>query len=500
MKVFTADKIRIIDTLTIENTPINSLDLMNNASKSIFDFIIKNFDSNITIILFAGKGNNGGDALALANQLLMVGYNIRVYTIFLSKTPSKDCKVNYQHLLNKNIAIHHINSVLDFPKIQNSNLVIDGIFGTGLQQPPQGIFDELIQYINNSTASIISIDIPSGIPSEPESYIPTSAIKATYTISFQFPKLSFFFKEYAPFVGKWIITDIGLHQPTISNMPSSFYYTTKQDITKTLKKRCQFDHKGIFGHALLMNGSKGKIGAAILASKACLRSGCGLITSFLPEIGIIPLISNLPETMYITEKSDYLSNLPDEINRFDAIACGCGIGKEKPTQELIHSLLKTVYKPLVLDADAINIIAENNWQNLVPPNTVLTPHPKEFDRLLGKSNSSYERILKGISYCKIQQTYMVIKGANTAVICPDETVYFNSSGNPGMATAGSGDVLTGIITGLLAQKYSPKDAAIAGVFLHGLAGDCAATKHSEQGLIASDIIDNICEAYLNIDK
>jgi ADP-dependent NAD(P)H-hydrate dehydratase / NAD(P)H-hydrate epimerase len=501
MKLFDATTIRKIDAYTIEHTPIQSLDLMERAARSIFEYIIRHYNKDKRIVIFAGQGNNGGDALAVARLLHIAGFDITIYTVFLNQRIAPDCEKNYKALLNKNIPIYQLNSDLYIPEIPKDSLIIDGILGTGLNKPVAGILANIIEYINASRCEVISIDIPSGLPSDGVSNTPLIAVKAAITISFQFPKIAFFFAENAEYIGKWIITDIGLNQECIDKTDTNYYANTKELAQSLLKKRSKFAHKGSFGHCLFLNGSYGKMGAAILSAKAGLRSGAGLITAYIPICGYTSMQISVPEVMCITDVHDtILTNIPDNINDFNAIACGCGIGTERETQAMIRLLLKQVSQSLVLDADALNCIAGNNWLHLIPKNTIITPHPKEFERLVGKCQHSGERLQKAIQLSSELNCIIVLKGAHTAIVFPDGKVYFNTTGNPGMATAGSGDVLTGMITGLLAQKYTPQEAALLGVYLHGLAGDCAKENLSEESIIATDIINNISEAYINTYK
>lgn len=495
MKIFNSTAIRQIDAYTIEKNHIKSIELMEVAARSVFEYIIQHYDIEKKIIIFAGQGNNGGDALALARLLHIAGFSIKVITVFLSDNLSDDCETNYKALLNKNIPIYHYSRYLEL-NIKEDYLIIDGIFGTGLNKPITGKLADMIVYINSRNCEIIAIDIPSGLPSDGVTETNPIAIKATITISFQFPKISFFFAEYESFIGKWILTNIGLDKEYIANKETNFYTITKERIQKILRKRSVFSHKGTFGHCLLMNGSYGKMGAGILSAKACLRSGVGLLTTHIPVCGNTVMQIAVPEAMTYTDMQELtLTSVHDNINDFDAVGCGCGIGTAIHTQKMIHNLLLSTNTPCVLDADALNCIALNNWKHLLPKNTIITPHPKEFDRLVGESKHNGERLQKAILLSKQLTIVIILKGAYTRVVLPNGKVYFNTTGNPGMATAGSGDVLTGIIAGLRAQKYDAIEASLLGVYLHGLAGDYAKEKYSEKSLVATDIIENISEAY-----
>ena len=279
-----------------------------------------------------------------------------------------------------------------------------------------------------------------------------------------------------------------------------FFSVEKTDITPLVPVRNPFAHKGNFGHALLIAGSRGKTGAAVLAAKACLRSGAGLLTVHIPACGEIILQTTIPEAMIeIDESHDFITGL-NITSKYNAIGIGPGIGCNEKTAAVLHRLFDDANQPMVLDADAINLIAQDKQlQQKLPENSILTPHAGEFDRLAGNSENACERLQKACQWAVEHKSYIVLKGANTAICTPNKECYFNPTGNPGMATAGSGDVLTGIILGLLAQSYSPLNAALVGTFLHGLAGDLAANLKSQESLIASDIIENLGAGFKKIN-
>jgi NAD(P)H-hydrate epimerase len=339
--------------------------------------------------------------------------------------------------------------------------------------------------------------MPSGLPGEDSATInPETIIRADYTLAIEFPRLSFMFAENNRYTGKWILVQIGLHPGAIAGTESPYQYIVAETIASLLRRREKFDHKGKFGHALLAAGSFGKMGAAILAGRAVLRAGAGLLTCHIPSKGYNIMQCTLPEAMVETDQSDILVSEIREPKRFDAIGMGPGMGTKPNAQGAVHKLLSNYKGPLVLDADAINILGLNpDWLNLLTPLTVLTPHPGEFARLAGNTADSYQRLLSQIEFSGKYKCVIVLKGAHTSISLPDGRVFFNSTGNPGMATAGSGDVLTGIILGLLAQGYTPERAALTGVYLHGLSGDIAASERCQESLIASDIIENLYEAY-----
>ncbi len=497
MKVFSTDKIKSIDEFTIKNEPISSLDLMERASATLFEEFRKLYQSGKTVKIFVGPGNNGGDALALARMLLQFGSEVTVF--LMSSKLSKDSKINLERLkMIKGAEVKQLSTSKKLPFIDVSDIVVDGILGSGISRPAEGFYATVIQHINQSGAKVFAIDIPSGLFGEDNrTNDPNTIIRAKHTVSFQFPKLSFFFSENVKYVGEWKITDIGLHPKIIDELQTPYHYITTQNIQNIIRSREDFSHKGNYGHALLLAGSYGKMGAAILAAKASLRSGLGLLTTHIPHCGYPIMQTAVPEAMATIDRSDFLlSEFPKDIQNYTTIGIGPGIGLKPNTKEMFNNLLLEYNKPMVIDADAINILGEEKeWLNLIPENSILTPHPKEFERIAGKVSSPYERHLVQLEFSKNYNVILVVKGAYTSITTPEGICCINSTGNPGMATAGSGDVLTGIILGLLSQGYSPDEAAILGVWLHGRAGDLYAKDYAEESLIASSIVDYLGKAF-----
>lgn len=494
MKIFHADQIKKADAYTIQHEPVSSIDLMERAATKAYKWLKKRVSKQQQVLIFCGVGNNGGDGLVIARKLLEQGYHVHTYIVHFSENQSEDFKKNLQLLSKKNIT--SLNEHEEFPEIPAGSIVVDAIFGSGLNRPVKGWIAQLIQHINTSKAMRVAIDIPSGLFSEDNDENKEAIVQAHFTLSFQFPKLAFLFPQNAPYVGQWEILPIGLHEDFIVQEKATEFYITSDLVQLILKRRPKYGHKGTFGHALIIAGSKGKIGANILASKACLRSGVGLLTSYLPECGYTALQTALPEAMCLTDdEGNKVTHLPN-ISNYTGVGIGPGIGIEKATQNVVKLLIQNSGRPVVFDADAINILAENKtWLEFIPHGSILTPHPGEFARLVGKIGDDYKRFLKLKEFAIRYKIFVVLKGAHSAIATPSGEVFFNSTGNPGMATAGSGDVLTGILTSLLAQGYSSGKAVILGVWLHGKAGDIAAKKNGEYALIASDIIANIKGAY-----
>lgn len=503
MKILKSSQIREVDSYTIKNEPIKSIDLMERAAGTISEWISNNIDNNHVIKIFCGPGNNGGDGLSIARQLYQMNYKVEVYILKITDKFSNDCQLNLERLKEINsISFNEICSSDDFPKMDSGDIIIDGLFGSGLTRKLEGLAKELVMHLNLSEAEIIAIDIPSGLFGEnnDENEL-NSAIKAKTTLSFQMPKLAFMFPDNYKNVGNWEILPIGLNQEFINQQESNYFIIDSKIVKKSLKKREKFSHKGTYGHVLMVSGSYGKMGAAILSSKAALRTGAGLVTTHIPKIGYQIIQTALPEAMISIDWSDVIVTSVPDIENYNAIGIGPGIGTKKNTQKALEELLSNVNSPMVIDADGLNIISENkDLIKKIPKNSILTPHPKEFERLIGKFDKNYERLQRQIDFAVNNEVYILLKGAHSALACPDGEVYFNSTGNPGMATAGSGDVLTGVILSLLGQGYSAKDAAVNGVFIHGLAADIAVKIIGVEALIASDIIENIGNAYLKILK
>lgn len=495
MKILTVEQTREADAYTIANEPIKSIDLMERAATKCFDWIIKNYNAETEFAIFCGVGNNGGDGLVIARLLAQANYKVSVFVVEFSKNYSPDFQVNLERLKEIKVKVNFLNQDKSSFVLRLNTVVIDAIFGSGLTRPIDGFIAEIVHQINKKET--VAIDVPSGLFSEDNrenNY--ENIVKSKTTLTFQQPKLAMLFPQNYFFVGEWIVLPIGLHQGFIEGVHTTNYITTISDIKAILKPRAKFSHKGTFGHALLIAGSKGKIGAAILSAKACLRTGVGLLTAHIPARGLEIMQTVLPEAMCSTsDENDFIADVPD-LTAYNAIGIGPGLGMEKQTQNTFKLLIQNANSPLVIDADALNILSENKtWLAFLPQESILTPHPKEFERLVGKWENDQERLELQRQFAIKHQVIVVLKGANTAIAFPNGDVYFNSTGNTGMATAGSGDVLTGIITSLLAQRYSPSEAAILGVYLHGLAGDVAKENLTEFGMLASDIVDAIPKAY-----
>jgi NAD(P)H-hydrate epimerase len=497
MKIFDTKDIRDIDAYTIKHEPVSSVDLMERAASGCAEWIKRNVDRNSPVAVFTGPGNNGGDGWAIARILNDNGYReVGIYHLQISHVISTDSVINRDRLISQGKSIiNNIESVSDFPILHPDVIIIDALFGSGLSRPLDGLSADLVKHVNSMGCMVISIDIPSGLFGEDNSHNTDMAIiKATHTLTFQFPKRSFFYSENEKYTGLWHVIPIGLNKEILETKQTEYFFTTLEDIK--LRKRKIFSHKGNYGHGLLIAGSYGMMGAAILAARACLRTGIGLLTTHVPASGYPIIQSSVPESIFSIDTGQQFFSLVPSFNSFSAIAAGPGISTSTETVLALKSLIKSCNKPLVLDADALTILSLNpEMIKMLPAHTILTPHPGEFDRITGVSENGFIRNQKQIEFSKQYHVIIILKGANTSVTFPDGKCLFNSTGNPGMATAGSGDVLLGMVLSLLAQGYSPEEAAVNGVFLHGLAGDLARNKSGESSLIASDIIDNIGIAF-----
>jgi len=498
-KIFETSKIKEIDRYTIENEPIDSVDLVERAASVFVNEFCRRYASHNRIFIFAGPGNNGADALAIARLLLEKNYNVLTYLINPTKILSPDCDEHRLRLKTlDNSRLVEVEGRFQPPELKPQDIVVDGLFGSGLNKPLSGGYAAMVNYINHSESTVVSIDIPSGLFGEDnKANNLQNIIQADLTLTFEFPKLSFLLPDNAAFMGEWKVLPIGLHPDACEKIQTPYGLNTDEDVAALIHKRDRFAHKGNFGHALLLAGSTGKMGAAVLSAKGCMRSGAGLLTVHLPGKGEMPLQISLPEAMTDADTNrHYITELPP-LTDFDAIGIGPGIGMQQETIDVFKKLLNEIGdKPLVVDADALNIISNHSEMlRRLPTGTLITPHPKEFDRLAGSSENAFERMQKARLIASEHQIYIVLKGAYTTIYTPSGDVYFNPSGNPGMATAGSGDVLTGILLGLLAQGYSSEAAAFIGVYIHGLAGNIAAATISEESLIAGDIVMMLGKAF-----
>ncbi|MBX2945738.1 MAG: NAD(P)H-hydrate dehydratase [Cyclobacteriaceae bacterium] len=491
MKILSAQQIKQLDAYTIMHEPIASIDLMERASRAFCSWFTERVDPATTVGIICGTGNNGGDGLGIARLLAGFDYNVRVWIVRNSAPVTDDFETNLQRLKN---SVTYLEQPVSSSVFSECNVLIDALFGTGLSRPVEGIYADTIHAVNQAKALRIAVDMPSGLLADKASTGPI--VKADYTVSFQLPKRAFFLAENAGYVGEWVTVDIGLSKSFLQQAESDTFLLTQKAVRKLLKPQKKFDHKGTRGHALLIAGSYGKMGAAVLASRAVLRTGAGLLTTHVPANGYEIIQITIPEAMVSVDRSEEWFSICPDVEAYTAIGIGPGLGKNKKTTQALGDVLEKANMPMVLDADALNIMSENReLLVLMKQGTILTPHPKEFERLAGVSKSGFERLDRQQAFSKEHKVVVVLKGAHTTISTPEGNLFINNTGNPVMATAGSGDVLTGMLTALLAQGYTCHEAAQLGVWLHGLAGDEARKRIGSRGVLASDIIDHIPDAF-----
>ncbi|MDP1727745.1 MAG: NAD(P)H-hydrate dehydratase [Bacteroidota bacterium] len=503
MKLLTAKQIQDWDAFTIKHEPISSVDLMERASKAFSTVFLNHLNEaglkfiNSPVFIFCGLGNNGGDGLAIARILHEAGKQLTVYVLNSGGLPSPDFTINFKRLKElREIEIIEIDNEKDLPNLPENAIIIDALFGTGLNKPLAGITALLVQRLNETNGYKVSVDIPSGLLADLtslEMIREHTIFKAHDTFTFQVPKQSFMFPETGEFVGNFKVLTIGLHPDFLKSIRSDSFFISKEWVQANLKSRSKFSHKGSAGHALIIAGSYGKMGAALLASKAALRAGCGLLTAYIPRVGYTIFQTAFPEAMVQTDEELYeIRNFPST-NEWDAIGVGPGMGVHPNTVKAFGIWLNQINIPLLIDADGLNACAELMKLHAdfsFPNMAVITPHPKEFERLAGKCTDSFERLTKQKEFAHKHNVIVVLKGAHTCITLPDGETYFNLTGNPLLATAGSGDVLSGIITSFLAQGYEPKEAALLGVYLHGTLANRLKDKGYKQA-VAGDLIEEL---------
>ncbi len=500
MKIFSSKQLYEADQITVEKQGITSADLMERAGTQIFNWLHQRLQgAPVPIHIFCGIGDNGGDGLVVGRLLIESGYTVKTYVVNFSDKRSQNFLLNYDKI--KNVTKDWpklMKGEADFPEINPEDIVVDAIFGIGLNRCPDGWVKKLIHYLNESKVFKLAIDIPSGLYANSALEDKEAVLKANHTLTFQTPKLAFFLPETAPFVTYFDVLEIDLDINYLQNTEPLAQLITKPEARLFYQPREKFTYKNTFGHALIVAGSYGKMGAAVLSSTAAFRIGAGLVTAFVPKCGYQILQTTLPEAMTLTDKEEtFISDIEVDFEP-SAIGIGMGIGKDKATVVALKKFFKDCKAPLVIDADALNNISENEaLLKVLPKNSILTPHPGELKRLIGDWKDDYDKLERTKKFSEKYEVVVVIKGAYTITVYGDK-LYINATGNPGMATAGSGDALSGVITGLLSQGYDPLLASVFGVFLHGSAGDIASEQLGYEAVMAGDIIDNLGNAYLDL--
>jgi ADP-dependent NAD(P)H-hydrate dehydratase / NAD(P)H-hydrate epimerase len=492
VKILSVKQLQNLDQYSIGHEPISSLDLMERAAMACVDWILDHFGTKSEYTIVCGPGNNGGDGLAIGRLLAKEGLSVAVYADAREKS-TPDFRANFDRLENTGIVPAPLEQFKASP-VREGSIVIDALFGYGLNRSLANHWERLAADISSLPNIVLAIDMPSGVFADKVSQ--GSAVHADFTLTFQTPKLAFFIPENQDLIGEWIVLDIGLDRGALDEMTTNRHVVMMQDIVSMLPERGKFDHKGKFGHALLVVGSYGKMGAAILSARATLRSGVGLLTVHIPRLSGPIMQTAVPEAMVSSDQNDFNFSGIKKLSAYTAIGLGSGLGQYDGIDSAIASLFADASVPMVIDADGLNAMALHpGLLEDLPPHSILTPHIKEFARLFGSSENHFARLEKLQKAAQKHQAIIVLKGAHTAIAAEDGRIVFNSTGNAGMATAGSGDVLTGIISGLLAQGLKPWDAARAGVYLHGLAGDLAAQKTGLEALLAGDIVEQIGDAF-----
>lgn len=502
MEILSTTQLREAEAYTINRENLALGELMERAASTFANWFEHHCPRGKEVAIFCGPGNNGGDGLAIARLLNERNFLVRIFLPETTNHYSEEFQLNLKRLPSA-VPVIRFKEIKELTRYHLAKaLVVDALFGTGLNRPLTGLFAETIQFLNQLAVEIISVDIPSGLFADGPTPTEAAIIEASQTVTFSCPKLAFLLPQNQVFVGKFHTVLIGMSIAFVATLHSKYHFLVPESIKPKWRPRPKFAHKGTFGHALLLAGSYGKIGAAVLATRACLRSGAGLVSVALPKTGYQIMQISAPEAMVQPDPDEtVLTTLPPELEKYTAIGIGPGLGQASETCDMVASLLKAPVAPMVIDADGLNLLAAHkDLLNLLPPGTILTPHPKEFERLTRPVTDDFERLEVLREFCAQYRCYVLLKGAYSCLGTPGGNLYFNSTGNAGMATGGSGDVLTGIITALLAQQYPPEDAALLGMYLHGLAGDLAKEKLGETALIASDITENLGSAFLTMEQ
>ena len=488
-KILNAAQIRELDQFTIQQEGIHSIDLMERACRAFTIWFTERFHALHKVGVVCGPGNNGGDGLGVARMLKEWGYPVKVWIVKGSVDNSPDFKINLTRLLETQAQVYEISSDADQNLFSDRDVLIDALFGSGLSRPIEGIYAQAIRCINNTPAVKVAIDIPSGLFPDKAVAVDATVVRAHHTVSFQLPKTCFMLPQSQQYVGEWHLVDIGLNKSFIKELTTTTYFLSRRGVRKLLKTRSKFDHKGTFGHALLVAGSFGKVGAAVLSARALLRSGVGLLTVHVPKCAYEILQTSVPEAMVQVDPAQEWITQINDTSAYQAIGVGPGLGQHTDSVKMLRLLMENFNRPMVFDADALNILSANReLLHLVSKGSILTPHPGEFKRLVGEWKNDFERIEKQKDLSVQLGAVVIVKGGYTTIACSDGEIHFNSTGNPGMATGGTGDVLTGILTGFLAQGYTAPQASVLGVYLHGLAGDLAAREIGQESLVAGDVI------------
>jgi len=495
MKLFSAAQVRAWDAFTIASEPVAAIDLMERAAVACAQWLLDRFPGNTRFQIFCGKGNNGGDGLAIARLLSASGFSSEVFILEQGKAGTAEFQQNLRRLQEGRIPVYYLQEQLPLPQPADGAVMVDALFGSGLSRPLAGFEATLVRHLNRFHHPVVAIDLPSGLPAD--GVAETDAVVcAEVTLTFERLKLALLLPEHGRYCGSVQILPIGLHPGFEEQEGSCWNYTDAAAAAEIWRPRPRFSHKGNFGHVLLAAGSRGKIGAALLAARACLRSGSGLLTCLVPGCGYTVVQTAAPEAMVLTDPSEERLTMVPDIAAYAAIGVGPGIGTDAQTGRFFEQLLERASSPLVIDADGLNLLAAAPERlKRLPPGTILTPHPREFDRMFGTHHNTLQRLQTARMKTAALNCIIVLKGHHSAIVTPGGQVHFNSTGNAGMAKGGSGDALTGVLAALLAQGYPPAQSALLGVYLHGKAGDLALKDQAPESLLPSDLVEALGTAW-----
>lgn len=502
MKLVTSDQMRSIDRDAIEHRGIPSLTLMENAGSEIARRILNNTIHRLEtrrVAIFCGKGNNGGDGFVIARHLHQAGVTVDCWFLGPIDQLSHDSRVNFDAAAGHGVRLHQVLSTDDVPTEVPCDLVVDAVFGTGFSGVPNEVAAAVIERINKMEDVVLAVDVPSGVNAS-DGTCGGAAVRAKITYTLGLPKYGLYVSPGREFAGEVIVVPIGIPEESIETVGPTSELITPEYVTAKLPARKPDGHKGDFGWVLAIAGSTGMTGAAVLAGVSALRSGCGLAAIACPE-SVQPVVASSARELISHPLPDVgkrgalalrgLGEILELQKKYDSLIIGPGLGRHHETSELLRRLVGRVNKPMVIDADGLNAFEDHS--DLLadkPYPLVITPHAGEYARLTGNEvpTEIHARIKMAREMAKLLKLTLVLKGSPTIVAGQDGQTYLNPNGNSGMATAGSGDVLSGIIGSFLAQGMSGIDAALCGVYIHGSAGDIARDEFGERGMIAGDMV------------
>jgi ADP-dependent NAD(P)H-hydrate dehydratase / NAD(P)H-hydrate epimerase len=500
-KILSVPQIREADAFTIANEPITSVDLMERAGHACFSYMSRFIPLDDQVGVVAGRGNNGGDGLVIARLLHDRGYSVTVFLVGNDTTGSPDFMVNLERLQQLGVQPVSLDDGLDDLVFEAFDWLVDALFGSGLTRPVTGLSGRVIDAMNHARSHVVSIDIPSGLFADTfTSPLTGSIVEADTTLSLELPKLAMLMPSCYLYTGLWKVVSIGLHKGFLRTVYSPYRIFCREDAVAVFMLRDRVSHKGNHGHGMLVAGSRGKGGAALLAAHAALRSGIGLLTAAIPEVLELPFHVSLPEAMLRVDPLHDETLLREDLDHFEAIAMGPGCGVGHDAEQLLKGVIQSHRQKLLLDADALNLLSMYpEWLCDLPENTILTPHPKEFDRLAGKAQNDFHRLELAAQFARHNKCVVVLKTAFPVVVTPHGTCTFSVQGNAGLAKGGSGDALTGVILGLLCRGYPAENAALLGVWLHARAATLVAETTGLDAMLPSDVIRMLGKAFRELE-